>query len=126
MPWKAWIQDRRVQIGAGVFLSLLVALGFWVLHISRLVDQRLQLGVHTNTVNVYSAPKTVFPGMNLTQERAIVALRRGGYRESGSEAGTYHLSGHTIEISPGPAATAGSGPARLEFEKSRLARIVST
>lgn len=125
MPWKAWIQDRRVQIGASVFLILLVALGSWVLHISQLVDQRLRSGVHTNTVNVYSAPKTVFPGMNFTPEDAIVALRRGGYRESGSERGTYRLSGNTIEISPSTTATAGSGPAKLEFEKSRLVRIVS-
>src|SRR5262249_47325033 len=83
-------------------------------------------GPFSDTVNIFTAPRAVHVGDNLTLEQVVAQLRRSGYSVArGNALGWYHVRTHAVEIFPGKASYAGGEPGVLEFSGSRITRIVS-
>jgi penicillin-binding protein 1B len=118
------------QVVARTVIALLAvgtaAYGYFYFTLSREVDRRLATGAFADTVNIYSAPRTVVVGDPLTRAEVVQRLRRSGYGLSRSNPlGWYNERENAVEIFPGPSSYLGSEPAVLYFSGAKLARIVS-
>ena len=82
----------------GVFL-------FYYIKYDRIINQRFAHPVFSNSATIYALPETVRLGERISPKEIAAQLRRAGYTEEdgGSELGSYHLAGGTIEVKPGPA-----------------------
>jgi len=97
-----------------ILTSLLLLLGvsltlayFWFEYSDR-VDLLLKGEVFTNTAGIYSAPKTLKTGENITPEDLTAYLKSAGYIEKNNQAdrsrSRYKVAENTIEIEPGKTA----------------------
>src|SRR3989442_145412 len=64
-----------VILGLGVF-------SFYYAKYSRLIDQKLRVGVFANTAKIFAAPESVAVGDVTTPAEIASELRRSGYNES--------------------------------------------
>lgn len=112
-------------IGVGIFIYLYV-------RFSRLVDARLSGEVFENASLVFAAPVEVKVGQPGNPADFAARLRRALYAEggSGSEVGTYRMTGDRLEIRPGPLSffqgeQVREGPAALGFRDGQVVSIAS-
>jgi len=88
----------------GVFLTLVY---FWFEYSDR-VDLLLKGEVFTNTAGIYSAPKTLKTGENISRDDLIAYLKSAGYIEKHNQADAsrsrYQTEANRIEIEPGKTA----------------------
>jgi penicillin-binding protein 1B len=114
----------------GLFGTVLVAFCILYFTIGRMIDVRLKGGAFSDSVNIFTAPRTVEVGTELTADAMASELRHSGYTTSrGNPLGWYNLAaGHPsgrMEVFPGRDSFPGSEPAELEFDHGRISRIVS-
>ena len=85
----------------GIFLTLTY---FWFEYSAR-IDLLLQGEVFTNTAGIYSAPKTLKAGEEITPENLVEYLKTAGYIEKNDQADAsrsrYSLGENAVEIEPG-------------------------
>jgi len=85
----------------GVFLTLTY---FWFEYSDR-VDSLLRGEVFTNSAGIYSAPKTLKEGENISPEDLIAYLKSAGYIEKNQQADAsrsrYQIGEKRVEIEPG-------------------------
>lgn len=86
----------------GVFLTLVY---FWFEYSDR-IDRRLLSGqVYTQSAGIYSAPKTLKTGENISPEELTAYLKAAGYIEKNNHADAsrsrYQASENAVEIEPG-------------------------
>ncbi|HWZ50311.1 MAG TPA: transglycosylase domain-containing protein [Granulicella sp.] len=93
---------------AGLALCLLGAVvvagifAFFYFRYQKIVDERLAAGpLFANAAQIYAAPREVRNGQRLSAAAIARDLRNAGYNTN-SQLGTFHLSGDTIQIKPGP------------------------
>jgi penicillin-binding protein 1B len=114
----------------GLFAVGLTAFCILYFTVGRMIDARLKGGAFSDSVNIFTAPRTLEVGAELTAEAMVAELRRSGYTISrGNPLGWYNLvAGHPagrLEVFPGRDSFPGSEPAELEFDHGRVSRIVS-
>jgi penicillin-binding protein 1B len=90
----------------GTFLTVTY---FWFEYSER-IDRRLLSGqVYTQSAGIYSAPKTLKAGENISPEDLINYLKTAGYVEKNNQADVsrsrYQLTENTVEIEPGSTGT---------------------
>ncbi|MBZ5563592.1 MAG: PBP1A family penicillin-binding protein [Acidobacteriia bacterium] len=103
---------------------------YYYVRFSRLIDARLSGDIFNHASLVFAAPTPVYVGEAMTPEEAAARLRLALYAQgqSGSQVGTYTLSGERLEVHPGPLSyfqsdLAHEGGAVLEFRDGRIASI---
>jgi penicillin-binding protein 1B len=127
--------DRRgpriaLYTAIGLFAAGLIAFCIVYLAVGRMIDARLKGGAFSDSVNIFTAPRTIEVGEELTAEAMAADLRHSGYTTSrGNLLGWYNLApGHPsgrMEVFPGRDSFPGSEPAELEFNHGKVTRIVS-
>ncbi|HEX8288139.1 MAG TPA: PBP1A family penicillin-binding protein [Pyrinomonadaceae bacterium] len=90
----------------GIFLTLVY---FWFEYSDR-IDQRLLSGqVYTQSAGIYSAPKTLKAGENISVEDLTNYLKSAGYIEKNNQADAsrsrYQIGENSLEIEPGNTGT---------------------
>ena len=149
MPPRGWIKKHRVQSFEaspaplwkrilrtifnpltfavallGLLVCFLTGTYFWFEYSDR-IDLLLQGEVFTNTAGIYSAPKTLRTGENITPEELISYLKSAGYIEKKAKAdqnrSRYELDESKLLVEPGTTAYIGGEkkfPAlTVEFKK---------
>ena len=85
----------------GIFLTLTY---FWFEYSER-IDALLRGDVYTRSAGVYSAPKTLKAGENITPEGLASYLKSAGYIEKNSQAdparSRYSIEGNSVVVEPG-------------------------
>lgn len=80
-------------------------LGYYYYIFSERVDRLISGEIFTRSAGVYTAPKELRVGGNLSADELVKRLQRAGYVERGQQAddsrGRYLLSGASVEIEPG-------------------------
>jgi penicillin-binding protein 1B len=88
-----------------VLLSIFLTLTYFWFEYSERVDALLRGDVFTRSAGVYSAPKTLKAGENITPEALAGYLRSAGYIEKNSQAdpqrSRYAVDGNTVSVEPG-------------------------
>ncbi len=119
-----WVKrQRRILFVGGAVLFVGLAATFW--RVSAAVAERLEQGVFSSTVAIYSGPWTVYPGAELTEEQFRGALRRSGYTDNpANPAGYFVRHSGAVEVHPGPASVLKQPVATIRFVNNRVASIV--
>ena len=115
-------------VAVGVVLLFFVAVtSFYYFKYKRIVDERLEKPLFTNTARIYAAPREVRPGQKLTATFIAQELREAGYNETGSGSaspmGTYDLSGGSITVHPGPQSYHAPDSATISFSSGKVSQI---
>ncbi len=135
MPPRGWIKKHRVEAFQsprpplwrrilrlifnpltfavallGLLVCFLTGTYFWFEYSDR-IELLLQGEVFTNTAGIYSAPKTLRTGENITPEELITYLKSAGYVEKQARADAsrsrYEFGENKLEVEPGTAAYIG-------------------
>jgi penicillin-binding protein 1B len=114
----------------GLFAAVLLVSCIFYAKCGRMIDARLKLGAFSDSVNIFTSPRTVAVGDALTAEEMVAELRRSGYTTSRSDPlGWYNVAAERpaarMEIFPGRDSFPGSEPAELSFDHGKISRIVS-
>jgi penicillin-binding protein 1B len=123
--------DRRpgrilLYSAMGLFGAFLLVAGVFYLRFSPRINDVLDAGPFSGTVNIYSAPRAVAVGDAVTADEIVSRLRRAGYSTArGNTVGWFNVRPHAVEIFPGRDAYLGGEPAVLEFKDGKISRIVS-
>ncbi|MEO7651563.1 MAG: PBP1A family penicillin-binding protein [Bryobacteraceae bacterium] len=119
--------DNRYRYGLIAGLCVIFALAaYGYSRFTKQIDAKLVEAPFSQTLNIYAAPRTVFAGEAVTLEEIVVSLRQSSYAETpGSPAGSFHVVGNVLRISPGPASVDGQEAASLTFSGGKLQSIVS-
>jgi penicillin-binding protein 1B len=117
-------------IAMAAFAAVLLAFTIIYFKVGKMIDARMKSGPFSDSVNIFTSPRTVGVGDELTAEEIVAELRRGGFTIArGNPLGWYTVSAGRpaarMEIFPGRDSFPGSEPAQLEFEQGKISRIVS-
>ncbi len=119
----------RIALGAlgVVFVVCLATFTFYYIRYSRLIDRKLRAGPFQSTSMVFSAPRVVAVGDELTPADVISQLKSSGYGETnGSRMGWFHLrSDNAVEVFPGPDSYFDDEAGVIKFSGGRVSRIIS-
>jgi len=100
--------------------------GYFYVRFGRRIDAQLAAGPFSDTINIYSAPRTVEVGDPMTADGLVARLRRSGYTTSrGNPVGWYSLRPNAVAIFPGRDSYVGGEPGVIEFAGGLISRIVS-
>jgi len=126
LPYFARPEGRRALAWFfGIFGAFLLVFGFFYVKFGRMIDRRLAEGAFSDTVSIYTRPRTVAPGDDLSADEVVTGLKRSGYSSAqNNPIGWYTATANTLEVHPGPESYGGE-PALLEFSHAKLARITS-
>ncbi len=110
-----------------VTIAALVTFTFYYVRYSRLIDRKLKAGPFQSTSMVFSAPRPVSVGDEITGEEIVAQLRRSGYSQSsGNTMGWYNVRADgAVEVFPGPDSYFDDEPGVIKFSGGRVARIIS-
>jgi penicillin-binding protein 1B len=113
----------------GIYAVILLVGGFFYFKYAHTIDQRLSGGPFSGSVDIFSAPRTVGVGDEVSAAQMTAELRRSGYSESRTNPVGYFNAptgaGRRIDIYPGRNSFAGGEAAMLEFSDGHISRIVS-
>jgi penicillin-binding protein 1B len=107
-----------------VFFAAIVVgvLGYYWSVFSRRIDRLLNGEIFTRSAGIYSAPKLLRAGANISEDDLIAYLKAAGYVEKAQQAdsarGRFTVSGTTVEIAPGESAMVDG---KREFPSLRVA-----
>src|SRR5688500_3040001 len=106
--WRRWrrrlIRPATVIPAVALFLLTAAVLGYYYTVFSERIDRLLRGAVFTRSAGLYSAPKQLRAGENISTDDLIARLKRAGYVEKARQAdtarGRYQLDGLNLEIEP--------------------------
>ncbi len=119
------------RIIAGLLLAVtiagLVTFTFYYVRYSRLIDRKLRTGPFQSTSMVFSAPRAVSVGDDITSDEIVAQLRRSGYTQSsGNSMGWYNVRADgAVEVFPGPDSYFDDEAGVIKFSGGRVSRIIS-
>src|ERR1700722_17145857 len=113
-----------------LFAAVLIVSCIFYAKFGRMIDARLRLGAFSDSVNIFTSPRTVAVGDALTAAEMVAELRGSGYTVSrGNPLGWYNLAAESqaarVEIFPGRDSFPGSESAQVSFDHGKISRIVS-
>jgi len=98
-PYRRYLLYGATFVGVSTFVFGI----FTYIHYSNLIDEKLKAGPFPNTAMIFSAPRSLTVGEEVSRDEILRALRNAGYGESKSNRmGWYNLRPDAIEILPGP------------------------
>ena len=119
----------RIAAGAVIALTIagLIIFTFYYVRYSRLVDRKIKDGPFQTTSMVFSAPRVVTVGDEITPDEVVIQLRRSGYTQSsGNPMGWYNVRADgAVELFPGAESYFDDEPGVLKFKGGRISRIIS-
>jgi penicillin-binding protein 1B len=111
---------------AAVFTLGLLVFTFYYFKFSRMIDEKLAGGPFPTTSMLFSAPKAVMVGDEMTPDEILNQLRRSGYGESKTNRmGWYHVRPDAVEIFPGPDSYFDQEAGVVKLEEGRVTQIIS-
>jgi penicillin-binding protein 1B len=123
---SSFFRSPLFKVILSIFLFFFIGVSALVLYYynyySRVIDRKLSGEIFKNTAQIYAAPYRIYPGQKLSPDDVVVRLQRANFDnsdKSGSEDGSYEVSGNRISIKPKVGDTM-----RLEFTKATLTKIV--
>jgi penicillin-binding protein 1B len=118
---------RALIIGFAVITILgLGTFTFFYAKYSRLIDEKLRVGVFANTAKIFAAPETVAVGDVNSPEEIAAELHRSGYNEArGNAIGYYQIHANQIDVFPGPDSYFDQEAAVIKCAGGKIAQIVS-
>jgi len=109
-----------------VFTLGLLVFTFYYFKFSRMIDEKLAGGPFPTTSMLFSAPKAVMVGDEMTPDEILNQLRRSGYGESKTNRmGWYHVRPDAVEIFPGPDSYFDQEAGVVKLEGGRVTQIIS-
>lgn len=96
----------RFALGAFAILALafIAFFSYFYVKYDRIIEARFKGPVFANAARIFAEPQTIAVGEKVELKEIAAGLRHAGYSEKTGESsmGSYHLSGSTLEIQPGP------------------------
>jgi penicillin-binding protein 1B len=124
-------RDPVLRVALAVFLVLATITAgtftYYYVRFGRMIDQRFQGQVFSNSARIYAIPHAVKPGDKIEAKEMAVQLRRAGYAEQNdgkSPMGTYRLFTGGIEIKPGPDSYHSPESAVIRIRDGKVESIV--
>ncbi|MEK7751347.1 MAG: PBP1A family penicillin-binding protein [Acidobacteriota bacterium] len=109
-----------------VFTLGFLVFTFYYFRFSRMIDEKLAGGPFPTTSMLFSAPKAVMVGDEMTPDEILNQLRRSGYGESKTNRmGWYHLRPDAVEIFPGPDSYFDQEAGVVKLEGGRVTQVIS-
>ena len=122
---RPWVRTLLYCCMTVCFVGI-AAFGYFYFKFAKEIDTRLRAGPFSDTVNIYSAPRVLAVGQEMTLADLLHRLRHSGYTTSrGNGVGWYNVRGAAVEIFPGRDSYAGGEPGVIEFKDGKISRIVS-
>ena len=108
-------------------LVFVVAFSYFYVKYDRIIERRFKGPVFANAAKIYAAPQTVSIGEKADLKLIAADLRHAGYSEKSGEAsmGSYHLSGSTLEIQPGPSSYHSPESATIRVHDGHIESITA-
>jgi penicillin-binding protein 1B len=117
----------RFALGSFAVLAVLFVAFFSYNYVKydRIIENRFKGPVFANSAKIYSAPSTVSVGEKAEPKEIASDLRHAGYSDKSGESpmGSYHVSGNTIEVQPGPGSYHSPEPAVIRIHDGRIQSI---
>ncbi len=93
----------------------------------RLVERRMSGRIFSSAAKIYSLPREVRVGDQISSQEIAAQLRRAGYTGGGdNRIGTYRLQSGGIQIVPGPESYHSAEEAVIRISDGKVDRIVSS
>ena len=108
-------------------IVFVVAFSYFYVKYDRIIERRFKGPVFANAAKIYAAPQTVSVGEKADLKLIAADLRHAGYSEKSGEAsmGSYHLSGSTLEIQPGPSSYHSPESATIRVHDGHIESITA-
>jgi len=108
-------------------LVFVVAFSYFYVKYDRIIERRFKGPVFANAAKIYAAPQTISVGEKADLKLIAADLRHAGYSDKSGEAsmGSYHLSGSTLEIQPGPSSYHSPESATIRVHEGRIDSITA-
>jgi penicillin-binding protein 1B len=125
-------RDPVLRLALGIFLVLAfvfaVSFSYYYVKYERIIAQRFERPVFSNAAKIYAAPHVISLGEKADPKEIASELRHAGYSENFGESrlGTYHLSGSSIEIDPGPGSYHSPESAKIHVRDGRVDLITAS
>jgi penicillin-binding protein 1B len=115
-----------VRGSAAVVVVAFAVFSYFYVRYAMLIEEKLGAGgIRTNS-SVYAAPRLIAVGETLTEPELIARLQKAGYSESAdNKTGHYRRASDGLEITTGPTSYYQPHTALVQFNNSKIARIVS-
>ncbi len=113
---------------AAIVLALLIAIpaSLVYVHYFKIVSRTLKNGPFANTSNIYSAPRVLVPGEEISPEAIAGGLERAGYTTSvANTKGWYRVGRDAVEVHPGSESYFEPSPAVIRFKKGQIVELTS-
>jgi penicillin-binding protein 1B len=124
--WRAIFNGYTISFFLLAVLAVFLTATYFWFEYSDVIDRRLLSGeVYTPNAGIYSAPKILKDGEDLTPDELIAYLKSAGYIEKNNQADAsrsrYQLSNNQVEIEPGTTGTIDGArvfpPLTVKFRK---------
>jgi penicillin-binding protein 1B len=108
-------------------IIFVVAFSYFYVKYDRIIERRFKGPVFANAAKIYAAAQTISVGEKADLKLIAADLRHAGYSEKSGEAsmGSYHLSGSTLQIQPGPSSYHSPEPATIRVHDGRIESITA-
>jgi penicillin-binding protein 1B len=108
-------------------IIFVVAFSYFYVKYDRIIERRFKGPVFANAAKIYAAAQTISVGEKADLKLIAADLRHAGYSEKSGEAsmGSYHLSGSTLQIQPGPSSYHSPEPATIRVHEGRIESITA-
>ena len=108
-------------------LAFVVVFSYFYVKYDRIIERRFKGPVFANAAKIYAAPQTVSVGEKADLKQIAADLRHAGYSEKSGEAsmGSYHLSGSTLQIQPGPSSYHSPESATIRVHDGHIESITA-
>ena len=101
-------RDPVLRFALGVFIVLavtfVIVFSYYYVTYDRIITRRFSGPVFANAAKIYAAPPVITVGEKMDLKEVAAQLRHAGYSDKSGEAamGSYHISGSSIQVQPGP------------------------
>ena len=114
----------RIALTAFVLLGVIIAgwFSYFYIKYDRMIAQRFQGPVFSNSAKIYAVPRAVRVGQTLEAREIAADLQHAGYADN-SPLGSFRMVKNGIEIRPGPQSYHSPEPATIHIEGAHVSSI---
>jgi penicillin-binding protein 1B len=126
---KRGFRDPVLRFAMAAFgllaIVFVILFSYFYVKYDRIIENRFKGPVFANAAKIYAAPQTVSVGDRADLKELAADLRHAGYSDKSGEAsmGSYHLSGSTLQIQPGPGSYHSPEAATIRVHEGKIESI---